>query len=204
MTAWQNIRPSIANIKKTLFNRPLGLKRFGFNSALLRPWKVVGAPMIEIGERTTIRPDSNLWAISEYEGKRYNPSLIIGSCVYIGPHVFLTTIDSLTIEDGCVLSEHVYITDFFHGLDPTQGPIMQRHLESKGPVHLGRGCFLGFRVAVMPGVTLGEHCVVGANSVVTRSFPPYSMLAGSPAHLIKRFSLEQRRWVSCCERGAIR
>jgi len=48
----------------------------------------------------------------------------------------------------------------------------------------------------MSGVTLGEHCVVGANSVVTRSFPAGSMVAGCPAKLVKAFSPEAGDWVS--------
>ncbi len=69
-----------------------------------------------------------------------------------------------------MLSEQVYITDLSHGLQPDRGPIMKQPLESKGPVRIGPRCFLGYRTAIMPGVTLGESCVVGANSVVTRSF----------------------------------
>ena len=93
------------------------------------------------------------------------------------------------------LSEYVYITDNAHGLHPERGPIMKQPLESKGPVHIGRNCFLGFRVSIMPGVTLGEHCVVGANSVVTRSFPAYSMVAGMPAKLIKVFDHSKKGWI---------
>jgi acetyltransferase-like isoleucine patch superfamily enzyme len=76
---------------------------------------------------------------------------------------------------------------------------MEQSLISKGPVVIGRSCFLGFRVAVMPGVTLGEHCVVGANSTVTRSFPAYSMIGGSPARILKRYSQTLGRWVSAKE-----
>lgn len=71
---------------------------------------------------------------------------------------------------------------------------MEQPLESKGPVRIGARCFLGYRAAVMPGVTLGEHCVVGANSVVTRSFGSFSMVAGSPARLIKVYSAATGKW----------
>jgi acetyltransferase-like isoleucine patch superfamily enzyme len=118
-----------------------------------------------------------------------------GMTFYIGALAYLTAIDRISIGDGCVLSDYVYITDEVHGNDPRAGLIMQQPLTSKGPVIIGSGCFLGFRVAVMPGVTLGEHCLVGANSTVTRSFPAYSMIGGSPARLLKRFSLDAGEWV---------
>jgi acetyltransferase-like isoleucine patch superfamily enzyme len=46
----------------------------------------------------------------------------------------------------------------------------------------------------MSGVVLGDHCVVGANSVVTRSFLPYSMIGGVPARLLKRYCFESKSW----------
>jgi len=113
----------------------------------------------------------------------------------IGHYSFFTPAREISIGDGCVLSGHVYISDENHGFDPKAGPILKQPLESKGPVRIGNNCFLGYRVAILPGVTLGEHCVVGANSTVTRSFPAYCMLAGSPAQVIKRYSHELGEWV---------
>ena len=133
-------------------------------------------------------------AIDTWGEQKFHPHIDIGSGVYIGRHFYVTVIREIFIGDLCVLSEHVYITDEFHGMHPDRGPIMQQPLESKGPVIIGRSCFLGYRCAIMPGVTLGDHCVVGANSVVTRSFPAYSMIAGAPAKLIKTFDRESRVW----------
>ena len=81
-----------------------------------------------------------------------------------------------------------------HQLNPKGGLIMQQNLECKGPVILGASCFLGMRVTVLPNVQLGEFCVVGANSVVNKSFPAYSMIAGVPARLIKRFDPAENKW----------
>jgi acetyltransferase-like isoleucine patch superfamily enzyme len=136
-----------------------------------------------------------MYAIRDYQGKKYDSSIVIGNDVYIGRYVFLVAAQGITISSGCVLSEHVYITDENHGYNPLAGPIMQQELESKGPVRIGPNCLLGYRTAVMPGVTLGEWCIVGANSVVTHSFPSYSMIAGAPARLIKVYSHELRQWV---------
>lgn len=184
----------LKEVVKVLMYRPRGVK-MGPRSFMLRPFHVKGRSCISVGARTSFLRGAYIHAIQEYAEHQYQPSIAIGADVYIGKDVYFTAIQGIRIGDGCVLSDGVYITDEVHGTDPTKGPIMQQPLQSKGPVVIGADCFLGFRVAVLPGVTLGHHCVVGANSTVTRSFPPYSMLAGSPAQLIKHYSQETGAWI---------
>jgi len=192
---WTLVRRPLSTIKRKLLYRPGGLRELGEGSFILRPRKISGARFVSVGNRTAINADSELSALGEYEGVTYEPRLDIGEDVYIGPHVCLTACNSLTISDGCVLSQYVYITDFLHGFSPDSVPILEQPLESKGPVHIGRACFIGFRAAIMTGVTLGEHCVVGTNSVVTRSFPAYSMIAGCPAKVVKVYCRETNLWL---------
>lgn len=156
-----------------------------------------GNGFISIGERTFIQHHAWLSATTSYAGESYQPEIVIGNDVYIGDFSSIIAINRVTIEDGCVLSNYVYISDSAHGIDPAKGSIMHQKLFSKGGVRIGRSTFIGYRVCVMPGVTLGEHCVVGANAVVTKSFPAYSMLAGVPAQLVKRYSFAEKRWVDC-------
>jgi acetyltransferase-like isoleucine patch superfamily enzyme len=179
-----------------LYRAPVKLRRCGDESYILRPRLVNGAENIEIGDRTIILQHSWLSAISEYAGERFQPRLVIGNDAYVGRYACIVATQKLTIEDGCVLSEHVYISDNGHGLSPKAGLIMKQKLSSKGDVRLGRHCFVGYRACILPGVQLGEHCVVGANSVVTKSFPAYSMVAGIPAKLIKVYSHEIEEWTS--------
>lgn len=194
---WKSLRPMLVKLKRQLlFERPLGLGALGQGSFVKRPRTLRGRGRIRFGDNTQVHSNSMIMAVTKYAGKPYNPSIHIGSDVYIGQNVYFTALREITISDGCVLSEHVYITDLNHGFSPSGGPIMSQDLECKGPVKIGPNCFLGYRCAVMPGVTLGAWCVVGANSVVTRSFPPYSMIAGSPAQIVKIYSHELGQWVS--------
>jgi acetyltransferase-like isoleucine patch superfamily enzyme len=169
--------------------------RIGEGSRIQRPYILVSPEFLSIGKNTAIYPDSFINPLKEWAGLTHTPKIMIGDGVYIGRHAYFTALDAIEIEDGCVLSEYVYITDCAHGFHPERGPLMSQPLESKGPVHIGRNCFLGYRVSIMPGVTLGDHCVVGANSIVTHSFPAYSLVAGCPAKVVKVFSLEANAWV---------
>jgi acetyltransferase-like isoleucine patch superfamily enzyme len=179
---------------KDILQRPKGVG-FGDGSYIPKPYVISGGHKIRVGRNVSIGTNFSAMAVTNYANVEYEPSIEIGDDVYIGNYAYLTAIDRICIGDGCVLSEYVYITDEQHGLTPVGSPIMARPLESKGPVILGPKCFVGFRAAILSGVVLGEGCVVGANSTVTKSFPGFSMIAGSPAKLLKIYSHETCKWV---------
>jgi acetyltransferase-like isoleucine patch superfamily enzyme len=182
-------------VGRLLSRPPRGIKA-GKHVRIRWPHGRISEPSrITIGDRTTIGPNPMITPIVEYAGIRYQPEITIGKDVYIGPNVYLVAINGIVIEDGCVLSEFVFMDDNTHGLDPEAGLIMKQPLVDGGKIKIGRNCFLGLRSAIMPGVTLGEHCIVGMNSVVTKSFPAYSMLVGSPARLVRCYSHELKAWV---------
>ena len=62
-------------------------------------------------------------------------------------------------------------------------------------MHIGEGSWLGYNVIVLPNVTIGKHCIIGALSVVKTNIPPYSMAVGSPARIVKRFDFNRKEWV---------
>jgi acetyltransferase-like isoleucine patch superfamily enzyme len=196
------LRPFAVAAKRKLFDRPVGLGHLGRDSVVAFSTKIVGRKFVSIGERSAIRGQGWIIAVNSYAGKQYTPSIVIADDVYIGGNTAIWAVQRIEIANGCVLSNQVYLTDFFHGFDPEAGLIMQQELQLKGPVYIGPHCFLGFRVSIMPGVTLGERCIVGANSVVTRSFPAYSMIVGSPARLVKTYSHELKRWIASSESGS--
>lgn len=183
--------------------KPIGIRQCGRDSYILRPRRIDGPQNIYIGKGTIVHKHSWLCTISEYAGQVFHPRLEIGNNVYIGQYACIVATQTMSIEDGCVLSEYVYIADNGHGISPDAGLIMSQPLTTKATVRLGAHCFVGYRACILPGVELGNWCIVGANSVVTKSFPDYSMVAGIPAKLIKRYSQRDRRWLpigrSCAE-----
>lgn len=65
---------------------------------------------------------------------------------------------------------------------------------SKGPVIIEDDCWLGFNCEVLSGVHIGKHSIVAARAVVTKDIPPYSIVAGNPARVIKQYNFETKLW----------
>lgn len=90
----------------------------------------------------------------------------------------------ITIGDDCVMGPDVVIMATSHGYDRVDLPIRLQGGHEK-PIRIGNDVWIGTRAILLPGVELGDHCIVGAGSVVTKSFPPYSVLGGVPARLLR-------------------
>lgn len=95
---------------RRLLNHPPGV-RMGANSKFLRPFHVSNPDRIVIGDRTLIQPHSRLQPIVTYHSQRFNPSIRVGDGVYIGLNAYIAAALGVVIEDGCVLSDYVYIND---------------------------------------------------------------------------------------------
>ena len=75
---------------------------------------------------------------------------------------------------------------------PEIAPDHRQYITS--PVKVGKNCWLGEGVIVMPGVTIGDGCVIGAHSVVNKDIPADSIAVGSPARVIKHYNINTKRW----------
>ncbi|HEX8099548.1 MAG TPA: acyltransferase [Actinomycetota bacterium] len=93
----------------------------------------------------------------------------------------------LDVEIGrdCILADHVYIGDFDHRFGDRSVPIRKQGIAT-APVRIEDDCWIGVNVSVMRGVCIGRGSVIGANSVVTRDVPAYSVAGGSPARVLKQ------------------
>jgi len=89
------------------------------------------------------------------------------------------------IGSHCMLANGCFVTDANHRFDDPDTPVPWQGFSSKGPTRIGDNVWLGAHVVVTSGVTIGERCVIGANSVVTQDIPPFSIAAGAPAKVLR-------------------
>jgi acetyltransferase-like isoleucine patch superfamily enzyme len=91
-----------------------------------------------------------------------------------------------------MFSNGCFVTDADHRFDDPVVAVTEQGYRIKGPTIIGDNVWCGVNVAIMGGVTIGERCVIGANSVVTRDLEPYTVAAGSPARVIRRIDPSER------------
>ena len=156
------------------------------------------AHRIRIGDSVLI--DRDVWVNVPVVSNRSEPSLIIGAGSNIGRRSVISAINHVCIRENVLFAPGVFVTDHNHQyLDPNL-PIMAQGLTAGGTITIEENCWLGYGSMVLAGsgeVVLGRNSVVGAYSVVTKSCPPFSVLVGNPARVVKRFDPGSGMWVKC-------
>lgn len=115
-------------------------------------------------------------------------NLVIGNNCYVGKSVFFDLPNRITLEDEVVVSGRV---TFLTHADTGSRTMSRWYPRVEGPIRIGRGSWIGAGAIVLPGVELGECCVVGAGAVVNRSWPARSVIAGVPARLVKTLPADE-------------
>lgn len=166
----------------------VGFKVFGKGSKVL-PYtqKTIGLEYVSVGRNVILGRNLQLtaWDVGD---KNNNPEIVVGDGVHIGDDSHITAIHSVIIGKNVLTGKRILITDNSHGDasgDMLDTPPNERAAVSKGPVIIGDNVWIGEKATILPGVTIGEGAIVGANAVVTKDVPPYTLVAGNPAKIIK-------------------
>lgn len=184
----------LKNFRIVLFTHWLAseLKYLGKNSSVSFPIVLKGGKYITIGENTGLGARGILTAWDTYGEKTYKPIITIGNNTSIGEDYHITAINNIQIGNDVLMGKKITITDNAHGktdLESITIPPIKRSLETKGPVIIEDGVWIGDKVTILSNVTIGKNSIIGANALVTKDIPPNCVAGGVPAKLIKVLTL---------------
>lgn len=168
----------------------LSLKNESGNFMICNPLRIDGARFILIENNVFIRDMAWLAADKQFSS---DPSLQIGEGTYIGDFAHIYATGKIVIENDVLIANNVYIADNTHSYEDINLSIKEQTIKPLPPVRIGSGSWIGEKVSII-GASVGKHCVIGANSVVTKDIPDYSIAVGTPAKVIKSYNFETKSW----------
>ena len=154
--------------------------------------KIVGGKNVSIGERAEIMPYSMMVSLG---GK-----IEVGKGTTISMFSRIGAIGYVKIGDYVAMGPNCFIADYNHKYENVDVPIIRQgvrfsaRVDGSPNVEIGDGSWLGTHVVIAGNIKIGKHCVVGANSVVTKDIPDYCVAVGAPAKVVKRYNFAIREW----------
>jgi abequosyltransferase len=165
-----------------------------------------GSPWISIGDDVYLYPGNwlNVILMSHPEDEVFDigsiqPKIIIGSGCNFNRHNTIAAANRIEFEENVLVGQSSIFLDQNHDYRDTARPVHQQGLLSCGSIKIGRNSWIGHACTFLCArgeLTIGRNCVVGANSVVLHSFPDFSVIAGNPARIVKRFDPQMQKWIS--------
>lgn len=130
----------------------------------------------------------------EIEGE---PTIVIEDNCIVAFGSIVSARNRIHLERDVNVAQQVLIMDHNHGYEDIEVPIVQQGITKGGRIRIGEGSWIGHGAAIVCSrgeLTIGRHCIVAANSVVTRSIPDCSVVFGSPATVIRQYDSTTRVW----------
>jgi acetyltransferase-like isoleucine patch superfamily enzyme len=168
-------------------------REIGAGARVSPPFRYHGLHRISLGQKVIVNRDCWIQALGS-ERDDQSPKIVIKAHAGIGMGATITAARQIVIEEYVLLARNVHISDHAHAYENPDVPIMDQGIDHIAPVSIGRNTWLGQNVVVLPGVTIGQHCVIGANSVVNSSIPDFSVAVGAPARVVKQYDRNSGQW----------
>jgi acetyltransferase-like isoleucine patch superfamily enzyme len=161
------------------------------------------APAMKLGNSVMIRKDA--WLNTFDIELDSEPKIIIDDNCLIGARDVISARNSIHIERDVIIGTSVLIQDHNHAYEDIRRPIREQGLTFGGKIRIEQGCWIGHGVAIVCNqdeLVIGRNSVIAANALVTKSIPPYSVVVGNPARLVRQFDPEKGVWVGGTGRPA--
>lgn len=175
-----------------LFNAS-NFRAFGQNVYIMPGVSIDGPQSISIGDEVIVQDGT---VLSVHPGKPIGGprGLRIGSGSNIGRRNHIYALNQITIGDKVLTAPNVYISDCTHEFSNPNLPIIDQPVRALSPVTIGDGTWIGQGACII-GCKIGRNCVIGANSVVLKDVADYSVVAGTPARLIRQYDPATQQWI---------
>ncbi len=170
--------------------------KFGFPSYIGKPIFIGNFKRIFIGKRVRIFPGARIEVVDK------NSSIVFEDNISIGQnlHIISGGGQELRIGENTTFSANVFVTNIDHQYDEINKHILEQPLVSS-KTHIGENCFIGYGAVIQAGTILGKQCIVGANAVVRGHLPPYCVIVGVPARIVKRYDEKSGVWKKTNNKG---
>lgn len=176
---------------KSVLSYPSSFRHFGKKSLILCPLQIDGKKNISVGDHVVVGEQS--WLAAMPLTNNEHPQLVIGNKCVLGHlnHIYATS--EIIFEDSVLTADKVYVSDNLHSYVDLSKPIIEQPIKQLKKVRIGEGSWIGENVCII-GASIGKHCTIGANSVVTHDIPDYCVAVGAPARVIKRYNKKTQMW----------
>lgn len=175
----------------------LRFKNIGSKSRLIG-LKIDGHHRISIGNKVFIRNGG--WVACLPLKENTDATLLIDDGTYIGRYCHIYATEKIVIGKNVLIADKVYIADNIHSYDDISLPVIQQPVKQTNAVNIGDGAWLGENACII-GASVGRNSVIGANAVVTKDIPDYSVAVGAPAFIIKRYDTKSNQWLKTDKEG---
>lgn len=166
--------------------------RVGMRSYLALNVRVTGWRATHIGRNVCVGAGS--W-LNVNNRRTAAPSLILRDNAFIGRDNFFTVGRTIEIREYCLTASHCAFIGSSHVPDPRK-PYLRTGTTGEDDIYVGVNCFLGFGVTVIGNVRIGHGSVIGAGTTVRNDVPPFSIVVGTPARVVKHYDFAANEWVS--------
>lgn len=152
--------------------------------------KICNNGIMFFGDGVVVRPSVDMYT------HRPESKIVFGEKTEIGNHSTISAYNEIIFGDSVLTGPHVFISDHNHNYDDPNIPVCEQGVKIKSGARIivDSGTWIGTNAVIVGNVHIGKNCVIGANSVVLRDIPDYSVAAGIPAKVVKKYNFVLGKW----------